>query len=104
MSWQKIAKKQDIPPGSGIAAECAGQAVALFNVDGNFHAVQGRCPHRGGPLGEGELQGKIVTCPWHAWSFDVCSGANVDNPSSKLICFPVQVEGDDVLVETNVQS
>jgi nitrite reductase/ring-hydroxylating ferredoxin subunit len=93
------AKQQDIAPGTGVASECQGKPVAVFNVDGNFFATQGKCPHRGGPLGEGELEGGIVTCPWHAWRFDVCSGANVDNPNLKLACYPVKLEGDEVLVE-----
>lgn len=93
------AKQQDIQPGTGVASECGGRPVAIFNIDGNFHAVQGKCPHRGGPLGEGELEGNVVTCPWHAWRFDVCTGANADNPNLKLACYPVKLEGDDVLVE-----
>jgi len=98
-SWVKAAKRQDIPPGNGVVADCAGTSVALFNVDGEFFATQNKCPHRGGPLGEGELNGGVVTCPWHAWSFDVRNGINVDNPNSKLLCYPVKLESDDVLVE-----
>ena len=99
MNWVKAAKRQDIEPGTGVVAECGEVSVALFNVGGEFHATQNLCPHRGGPLGEGELNGQVVTCPWHAWSFDVCSGVNVDNPNSKLRCYPVKIENDDVLVE-----
>ncbi len=95
----KAAKKQDVPPGTGVAAECGGKPVALFHVDGRFYATQNNCPHRGGPLAEGELEGTVVTCPWHAWRFDVCSGLNADNPNLKLACYPVTVEGDDVLVQ-----
>ncbi|HKY62161.1 MAG TPA: Rieske (2Fe-2S) protein [bacterium] len=98
-NWIKAAKQQDIPAGTGVVADCGETAVALFNVGGEFHAVQNKCPHRGGPLGEGELNGQVVTCPWHAWSFDVCSGVNVDNPNSKLACYPVKLENDDVWVE-----
>ena len=95
----KAAKRQDIAPGSGVASECGGKPVALFNVAGEFHAIQGKCPHRGGPLGEGELEGSVVTCPWHAWRFDVCSGVNPDNPNSKVVSYSVKLESDDVLVE-----
>jgi nitrite reductase (NADH) small subunit len=70
-TWVKAAKCQDVEPGSGVVSDCAGVVVALFNVGGEFHAIQNKCPHRGGPLGEGELNGQVVTCPWHAWSFDV---------------------------------
>jgi len=97
----KAAKQQDIPVGTGIVSECAGKPIAIFNVDGTFYAVQNTCPHRGGPLGEGELQGRIVTCPWHAFEYDVTTGLNVDNPNLKLACYPVTLEGDDVLVEVH---
>jgi len=101
-SFVKVAKRQDIEPGTGVATECGEKPVAIFNVEGAFFATQGKCPHRGGPLGEGELEGKVVTCPWHAWRFDVCSGVNADNPNLKLTVYPVQVEGDDVLIQTDV--
>jgi nitrite reductase/ring-hydroxylating ferredoxin subunit len=50
------------------------RVIALFNVGGEFFALDGVCPHQGGPLGEGELCGAIVTCPWHGWQFDVRTG------------------------------
>jgi nitrite reductase/ring-hydroxylating ferredoxin subunit len=95
----KAAKKQDIPQGEGIVADVQGIPIAIFNVGGDFFAVQNTCPHRGGPLGEGDLSGSMVTCPWHGWQFDVCKGINIQNPASRLKCFSVKVEGDDVLVE-----
>jgi nitrite reductase/ring-hydroxylating ferredoxin subunit len=75
------------------------RVVALFNVDGVFYALDGVCPHAGGPLGEGILRGKIVTCPWHGWQFDVSNGQNCLNPRMGHQGFPVKVEGNDVLVE-----
>ena len=64
----------DLQPGHGIVAEVTGQTLAVFNVDGVFHAIDNTCVHRGGPLGEGELKGAIVTCPWHGWQYDVTTG------------------------------
>ena len=58
---------------------------ALFNVDGGFYAINDVCGHRGGPLGEGELDGKTVICPWHGWRWDVTTGANVNNPAVKIV-------------------
>jgi len=75
------------------------QVIALFNVDGKFHALDGVCPHAGGPLGEGTLRGTVVTCPWHGWQFDVTNGQNCLNPRMSHKAFPVTVEGTDVLVE-----
>jgi len=58
---------KDIAPGSGHVTEVNGQSIAIFNVDGTFFALDNTCAHRGGPLGEGELDGEVVTCPWHGW-------------------------------------
>jgi nitrite reductase/ring-hydroxylating ferredoxin subunit len=67
-------------------------------VDGTFHAIDDVCKHQGGPLGEGELNGKIVTCPWHGWEYDVTSGINTFDTDLKQDQFEVQVNGNDILV------
>jgi nitrite reductase (NADH) small subunit len=94
----KVCKKQDVPAGSGKTVDLKGKPVALFNVDGTFYAISDTCAHRGGPLGEGELEGRIVTCPWHGWRYDVTTGTNELNPSVTVAKFEVKVEGDDLLV------
>src|SRR5256885_1589918 len=66
----RVAKAGEIPPGSGRVVVVQGYPVALFNVDGRFYAVSNVCLHRGGPVGEGELEGTIVTCPRHGWGYD----------------------------------
>jgi nitrite reductase/ring-hydroxylating ferredoxin subunit len=95
----KVAQVSDLPPGEGKVVEVEGQPIALFNVDGTFHAIHNTCLHRGGPLGEGDLEGAVVTCPWHGWQYDVTNGTKVRNPDVKVASFEVQVEGSDVLVE-----
>jgi nitrite reductase/ring-hydroxylating ferredoxin subunit len=95
----KVASVADVPPGEARVMEAAGKPVALVNVDGTFYAVDNTCLHRGGPLGEGELEGTVLTCPWHGWRWDVKTGANVNNPGVKVPCYPVSVEGDAVYVE-----
>jgi nitrite reductase/ring-hydroxylating ferredoxin subunit len=72
--------------------------VALYNVDGRLHALDGVCPHQGGPLGKGALRGCVVTCPWHGWQFDVRTGQHLTNRSVQHFTFPVKVEGRDILV------
>lgn len=93
----KAAKISEIPQGTGKTVKLEGQAVALFNVAGNFYATSNTCAHRGGPLGEGSLEGQIVTCPWHGWSFDVATGAATHQAAS-VKTYPVKTEGEDVLV------
>ena len=95
----KVAKLGDLPPGEGMVIEVEGKDIALFNVEGVFYALDNVCPHRGGPLGEGFLQGKIVTCPWHGWKFDVTTGRSSVNPEASVSCYTVKVEGEDILVE-----
>src|SRR5690348_14357617 len=75
----RVAAVSDVPPGTAREVMAGDQVVALFNVDGRFYALDGVCPHAGGPLGEGALRGTVVTCPWHGWQFDVVSGENCLN-------------------------
>ena len=95
----KVATKSDVPEGSGKVVEAEGKEIALFNASGNFHALENTCPHQGGPLGEGYLEGSVVTCPWHGWEFDVSSGVCQGNPNTTQPKFNVKVDGDDILVE-----
>lgn len=88
----------DLPPGRATAVVVNGRAIALFNVGGTFHALDGRCPHRGGPLGEGSLEGTRVSCPWHNYTFDVTTGENVVSPDLKVARFEVKVEDGRVFV------
>jgi nitrite reductase/ring-hydroxylating ferredoxin subunit len=94
----KVCKTGDVPSGTGRTVDVKGKPVAIFNVDGNFHAISDTCLHRGGPLGEGELDGKTVTCPWHGWRFDVTTGTNEFNPSIAVEKYQTKIEGDDLYV------
>ena len=76
--------------------------VALFLIDGQVYATSNACPHQGGPLAEGQLEGKIVTCPWHNWTWDVTTGKNSEDPRSTLPTWPCRVEGGKVLVRVSV--
>lgn len=94
----RVAATADVKPGHGIVAEANGKTLAVFNVDGMIHAINNTCAHREGPLGEGELEGNVVTCPWHGWRFDVTTGACMNNPSAKVESYQVKIDGDDVKV------
>lgn len=96
----KVGQTSDLAPGTCKVADAEGRKIALFNVDGAFHAIDNTCTHRGGPLGEGELAGNVVTCPWHGATFDVRTGAVEGPPAPAGVrSFPVKVEGNDLLVE-----
>jgi nitrite reductase (NADH) small subunit len=96
--FKKIAETAQIPQGTGKVVELDGNQIAIWNVGGSFQAFQNVCPHRGGPVGEGELEGNIITCPWHGWQFDIVTGQSTFNPAAKLTNYDVQVEGTDVKV------
>jgi len=97
-SFVKACSAADIAPGTGKTVTVGGRELALFNADGTFYAIDNECPHRSGPLGEGELEGCIVTCPWHAWQFDLKTGESITD-DTKVATHTVKVEGGDLLVE-----
>jgi nitrite reductase/ring-hydroxylating ferredoxin subunit len=96
--FHRAARVKDVPPGTGTVVTVNGAKLALFNVGGAFHALSNTCPHQGGPLGEGFLQGPVVTCPLHFWRFDVRTGQAPEFPEAAVDRYPVKVEGEDVLV------
>lgn len=96
--WVKVASTEEVAPGNAIKVEIDGQELALYNVDGKYYCTSNICPHQGGPLHEGMLEGTNVVCPWHAWVFDVSTGVSPVNPRAKVPCLAVKVEGKDVLV------
>jgi nitrite reductase (NADH) small subunit len=89
----------DLAPGQCTEANVGGTPVAIYNVDGTFYATTNTCLHRGGPLGQGMLDGTAVMCPWHAWSWDVTTGDNVANAELKIPTYEVKVEDGQVLVK-----
>jgi nitrite reductase (NADH) small subunit len=99
MAFVYAAKTRDIAPGQVREIQLDGITIALANVGGQFHALSNTCVHRGGPLGQGSLQGNVVTCPWHAWTFDVTSGKVLGSPSAGVDRYPVELRGEDVYVD-----
>ena len=99
MTRVRVAETGEIPAGEGRVVDAEGRSIAVFNMDGEYYAIDNTCPHRGGPLGEGDLDGAVVSCPWHAWRWDVRTGANVNNPAVAVACYPVREDGGDLFVE-----
>ena len=95
----KVAKVSEIPPGGKKLVEVDFVPVALFNVDGDFYAIEDVCTHDGGPLAEGELEGDEVECPRHSARFSVRTGQPLCMPAVEPVdCYEVKVEGEDILV------
>ncbi len=96
--WIKMATLDELVPGRSKEVEHEGRIFALFNVDGTISAIDGICPHQGGPLAEGVLDGTLVTCPWHGWQFDVRTGRSTLGGRMRQPAYDVKLEGRDVLV------
>jgi nitrite reductase/ring-hydroxylating ferredoxin subunit len=85
-------------PGESRLLEYGDYRIALFNVGGQVHAIDDRCPHRQGPLSEGYLDGYLITCPWHGWQYDVRDGHCDTFTSKRVTTYPVRVDETGVHV------
>jgi len=99
MAFEKLASLAELPPGSLIEIVRGGDLYALCNVDGNVRALSGVCPHAGGPLGQGAMEGTLLTCPFHAWQFDSATGACEFNETIRVPTYPVRVENGEIFVD-----
>jgi nitrite reductase/ring-hydroxylating ferredoxin subunit len=98
--WHDVAKTSDVAPGHGKQISVEGKALALFNLDGKFYAIDDTCTHAGASLAEGPVAGTVVTCPWHGATFDIVTGAVLSEPAYEGVpAYKVKVEGDDVFIE-----
>jgi Ferredoxin subunits of nitrite reductase and ring-hydroxylating dioxygenases len=96
----RVATVDEVPAGQAKLVEINGQEIALFNLNGTFHALDNSCTHVGGPLCEGEITGTEVTCPWHGAVFDVTSGQVLSPPAaSNVNRYNVRIDGPDVKIE-----
>ena len=94
----KVGSVSALAAGKPLSAKIEKQNIAVFMINGTVIAIEGKCPHAGGPLHKGELDGTKLSCPWHGWTYDLTSGACEEDPEVWLPTFPVQVEGDDIFV------
>ncbi len=98
----KVATLSDLPAGACRQVDVGGRAVAIFNVGGTIHAIGGTCTHRGGSLGEGDLDGTVVTCPLHGAQFDVTTGQVVGPPAAESVpAYRVVVDGAEIQVDVS---
>lgn len=89
-----------LTPGSGQTVRVRDTAVALFNLEGEYYAIEDRCPHRGGPLGAGWVEDGQVSCPLHGWAFDIRTGHCLTRSDKPVRAFPTRIaEG---FVEVNI--
>jgi nitrite reductase (NADH) small subunit len=94
-----VASLDELPAGEVLEIEMNHELYAICNVAGEVRALHGICPHHGGPLGQGALEGSLLSCPWHAWPFDTASGACAFNDELRIPTYPVRVEAGQILVD-----
>ena len=94
----EVARASELPVGRARAVTVGDRTVALYHTARGFFATDNVCPHRGGPLAEGDLIGNEITCPWHLWSFDVATGLCPGNPEIAVTTHEVRTDGERILV------
>jgi nitrite reductase/ring-hydroxylating ferredoxin subunit len=98
MAFVTVAHVEDIPPGTVAHVRAGEDEIAVANVGDEFYATQGHCLHLHGPLGQGRLEGAVLTCPWHGWQYDVRTGLNEFDHAIELRTYEVRVEDGEVQV------
>jgi nitrite reductase (NADH) small subunit len=99
-NFTKLTTQSELPA-EGEAREfaCSGKVICVANVSGTITAMDNVCLHRGGPLGQGAIEGNKVVCPWHGWQWNPKTGEAAHSSSVKVAIYPVRVDGGDVLIE-----
>jgi nitrite reductase/ring-hydroxylating ferredoxin subunit len=93
----QVATTRELSPGQSKFVEVNNKRIALFNVGGHYYAIDDTCPHRGGPLSEGDVEGETAICPWHGAIFDLRTGAVTRPPAAVgVTSYAVRVEGEQI--------
>ena len=101
-TWLRVAPAADIAPGDYASIEVDDAFVAVYNIDGEFFAIDDVCTHDGGPLSEGDLDGFAIACPRHGAKFDIRNGAALTMPATQPTeAYEVKVENGQVLVKVD---
>jgi nitrite reductase (NADH) small subunit len=96
----KLASESELPPpGQAKEFSIADKLICVANVNGTISAMDNVCLHRGGPLGQGMIEGGKVVCPWHGWRWDPQTGQAVHDPNARVPVYPIKVENGEVMVE-----
>jgi 3-phenylpropionate/trans-cinnamate dioxygenase ferredoxin component len=94
-----VASVNDVPAGRAKGLRVGDRTIALYHTARGYFASDNTCPHRGGPLGEGDIIGDEIVCPWHLWGFDVTSGVCMGNPEVSIVTHEVRIDGGRILVK-----
>jgi len=100
MTRTKVGKLADLPAGGVLEKRIMARRVAVFNVAGKLYGIESDCKHMRASLATGNVRGKVVTCKWHHWRYNLETGECLDLKGARLKKYEVRIEGDDVYVET----
>src|SRR3979409_1253242 len=99
MALVKLASQSELPSANEAKEfSCGDKMICVANVNREISAMDNVCLHRGGPLGQGMIEGGKVVCPWHGWAWDPTTG-EADGPGAKLSVYAIKIKGGDVLIE-----
>jgi nitrite reductase (NADH) small subunit len=100
MPLVRLCSKSELPAeGHATEITISGHTICVANVNGTISAMDNVCLHRGGPLGQGVIEGDKIVCPWHGWSFDPVTGAATHDSSARVPVYAVKIVGDDVMLD-----
>ena len=101
MAYTKLTTQSELPSNNEAKEfPCGDKTICVANANGTITAMDNVCLHRGGPLGQGVIEGGKVVCPWHGWAWDPATGAAGHNPNAKVSVYPIRIENGDVMIET----
>jgi thiamine pyrophosphate-dependent acetolactate synthase large subunit-like protein/nitrite reductase/ring-hydroxylating ferredoxin subunit len=96
--WHKVLEdKNELPDGRVMTVTAGHKGICLTHFEGKYYALENKCPHQGGPLGEGSIENGMLRCPWHGWDFEPCGGS-AEGFDDGLPSFDLKIEGDTVFV------
>jgi nitrite reductase (NADH) small subunit len=99
-AFVKLAAQSELPaPGEAKEFELGDKLICVANVNGTISAMDNVCLHRGGPLGQGVIEGGKVVCPWHGWQYDPQTGQAGQNPNARVAVYPIRIKNQDVMIE-----
>ncbi|MFN0009270.1 MAG: Rieske (2Fe-2S) protein [Planctomycetota bacterium] len=102
MGAHEVGERASVTPERPLCVAVGGRSIAIFDVGGDCLAIDDECTHAGGPLSEGEVEGGVVTCPWHGARFDLSTGAVLSGPAGSAVkSYPLRIEGSAIRIEVD---
>lgn len=103
MNFVKLTTQSELPAeGEAKEFSLGDKVVCVANANGTISAMDNVCLHRGGPLGQGVIEGDKLVCPWHGWQWDPKTGQAAHNAAARVAVYPVKIENGDVFVDLAV--